>query len=268
MTLRQMSGAGNRFLVGTAPEVPVDVPRLIATHQRRDGLPIEGVLFVHRQATPQAVLRIEYINPDGTTGMMCGNGTRCAVRYAADSLGAPVGTPLSISVNGAAYQARVLSDQDVELVLPPPRTVTRFPVGSLEGVDRPVVYVDVNSDHVVVEHLASQHDPLVAVLRHHPQFPRGVNVNMASVEHRGKLRLATFERGVEAVTAACGTGAVSSVVALWQAGALDDRVIVIPPSGRPLYVVIEHGDEHPDHITAIRLVGDALYDEPPSTDLR
>ena len=258
MQLVHMSGAGNRFLVGESPEHPVDVPQLIAKHPRPDGMPVEGVLLIHR---PTHQLAIDYYNPDGSSGMMCGNGTRCAVRWAADHFHLPANKPLAITVNDHPYEARMIANGIVEVLLPAPTSIIDYPVGTLTNVTIPATYVMVNSDHVVVEGMLDSSDGLIGVLRHHPQFPRGANVNMATVLDPSHVRLATFERGVEAITGACGTGAVSTAVALWHSGRLTDHVTVIPPSGRELQVAIDHDE----HITAVPLTGDALYDFPPSS---
>jgi diaminopimelate epimerase len=72
------------------------------------------------------------------------------------------------------------------------------------------------------------------------------------------VALSTYERGVEGVTGACGTGAVSTAIALWRAGRTGTSLNVIPPSGRRLHVriVVEHKE-----ITELILTGDARYDE-------
>src|SRR6185503_15181939 len=49
------------------------------------------------------------------------------------------------------------------------------------------------------------------VLRRHPDLgPAGANVNIISSLGPGKIRVRTFERGVEGETLACGTGSVAS----------------------------------------------------------
>ena len=100
--------------------------------------------------------------------------------------------------------------------------------------------------------------PIVHTLRHHSLFPRGVNVNMVDIGADGVVTIATYERGVEAVTGACGTGALSSAVVLWRKGLVGDNVKFMPPSDRPLSVHISHDGAT---ITNLILQGDARYDD-------
>lgn len=262
MTLRHMSGAGNTFILlddrqdapGSGELSAESVRDLIALHPRADHRPIEGLLRIRSISTSTIVA--EFYNPDGTRGMLCGNGARCALRYGLDS-GASAAEALQLNFNGCAYAGEAHADGSVSVILPPPAQLRYFAPGTLEDVPVPVWYVNVNSDHVVIDALHDASDPLIFRLRHHPVFPRGVNVNMLQTNSDGMLLLATFERGVEAVTQACGTGAVSAALSMWMRKPAVHDYVIIPPSGRRLAVRI---NEDAGHITSIELRGDANYD--------
>ncbi|MFN4907718.1 MAG: diaminopimelate epimerase [Bacteroidota bacterium] len=262
MILRHMSGAGNTFILlddrHDAPDTgelsAESVRNLIAVHPRADQRPIEGLVRVLSISTSNIVA--EFYNPDGTRGMLCGNGARCALRYGLDN-GASTAGALQLNLNGCAYAGEAHTDGSVSVMLPPPAQLRYFAPGTLEDVSVPVWYVNVNSDHVVIDALHDASDPLIALLRHHPVFPRGVNVNMLQTSADGLLLLATFERGVEAITQACGTGAVSAALSMWMRTPAVHDYVIIPPSGRRLAVRI---NEDGGHITSIELRGDASYD--------
>lgn len=254
-----MSGAGNTFLVADGRDEiallpPGTVRSIIEHHQRVDGAAIEGMLVL--RGIRGTCIDADFYNPDGSYGMMCGNGARCVVRFACDH-GAPVDAELTLTLNNASYQVRQHSDTSVSIMFPPPLEERAYPVGSLEGVDEPVYYLNVNSDHVVIDGPCDARRDVVATLRHHSDFPRGVNVNMVEVVSPTQITIATFERGVEAVTGACGTGAISACIAMWRAGRCADVITVTPPSQRPLTVTILHSDST---LTACVLRGDAQYD--------
>ncbi|MBU3741207.1 MAG: hypothetical protein FGM24_02860, partial [Candidatus Kapabacteria bacterium] len=203
-------------------------------------------------------IRAEFINPDGSYGAMCGNGGRAITAFAkAMGLRTDADTDILLTLSGERYTVRFRDDNTIEIDFPAPRAEQDLPVASLEGIDIPAYYVDVHSDHVVIDADPQRVDP--RPLRHHPHFPRGVNVNMVQVIG-GVVQLATYERGVEGVTGACGTGALSTALALWRSGRCGDDVYLVPPSGRALEVAIHHTGAT---VTGLTLRGDALEDAPP-----
>ena len=69
-------------------------------------------------------------------------------------------------------------------------------------------------------------------IRHHPAFsPRGVNANFAKLVGPSRLRARTYERGVEAETLACGTGAVAIGLVASRSGVAVSPVTILPPGG-------------------------------------
>jgi diaminopimelate epimerase len=74
-------------------------------------------------------------------------------------------------------------------------------------------------------------------IRLHGAFqPRGTNANFVAVIDRHKMRVRTYERGVEDETLACGTGVVASVLAAASRGLADSPVDVVVQSGETLRV--------------------------------
>lgn len=252
-----MSGAGNTFLVAdgrltSAPLHPDEARKFISAHPRTDGKNIEGMLVLRDVAEETIVA--DFYNPDGSHGMMCGNGARCIVRYACDRyLSGCVN--INLLLNGTHYRAALYADDTIGITFGAPNEVRHYPIGSLFGIEEDVWYVNVGSDHVVIGGPLDATRPIVQSLRHHPEFPRGVNVNMATSNMH--THIATFERGVEAVTGACGTGALSAAVVAWMHNKEQTSCLLIPPSGRPLQtsLTIENSE-----ITSMTLRGDAIYD--------
>ncbi len=77
-----MSGAGNDFLVWDE-RVSVGEAEIAAIRRlcrRGTGVGADGVLFVAGDGPGRVVA--DYRNADGSVGRFCGNGTRCAARFA------------------------------------------------------------------------------------------------------------------------------------------------------------------------------------------
>lgn len=261
MTVSHYSGAGNRFVMADdrTNDYPLEIWMAAAPalcDRSAIGMPpAEGVLVL--RDTGLNKLRADFINPDGSYGAMCGNGARAVTRFAIDmGMRTDVDADMLLTLSGRRYAVRCYEDETIEVDFPPPTAETTYPAGSLPGIDVDVQYVDVGSDHAVVTTDPSSFNP--CPLRHHPAFPRGVNVNMVVVVG-GVVHLATYERGVEAVTGACGTGALSTALALWRQGKQGNGVYLVPPSGKPLEVTIHHTG---GTVTGLSLRGDAVQDAP------
>ena len=261
ITWHHMSGAGNTFLVGALESKDADVfepqqiRRIIDDHPRSDNAAVEGVLAL--RSFNLHSFEADYYNPDGSFGMMCGNGSRCITRFAIDR-GVSADGDIFFTLNGNAYIARSNADGTISVDFAEPVREHLYEVGELQSVVEVVYYVDVHSDHVVIDGPLDASRNVVRTLRSHPEFDRGVNVNMVDVDSPSTVHIATFERGVEAITGACGTGAISTAVALWRMHRTNEEIVLTPPSGRPLHVKIHHDG---DRIRKITLTGDATYDD-------
>lgn len=263
-----MSGAGNTFLVGnpelaskaglTESSATEIVPVILQQNKRTDGQQIEGLMVVK---TTKHSFTCDYYNPDGSHGMLCGNGARCAVLYALNNGLEPNTIQLQFLLNGKEYGATVQSHAaqhaEITIILQPPSVEQFYAVGSLRTIPCDVYYVFVPSDHAVISMPSSEMVSIVKALRHHELFPRGVNVTMVQADTNGTINIATYERGVEAITGACGTGAIAAAISLWRQGRASESVRLRPPSGRFLEVTIHHKD---GVILSVDLKGDAQYD--------
>ena len=255
IALTKMSGAGNDFVVldGEAwASVPGDRAAWVRAVCRR-GLSVgaDGVLVVTSGA--EGRVRVEFFNPDGGAAF-CGNGSRCAARYAVHR-GIRPGPAMVLSTAVGDVPAEVTGSR-VSLTLPPPEDMGVIVLTTAEGKfhGRRVM---AGVPHVVipVSGLASYPLSIVGpVLRRHVLLgPSGANINLVEREAEDRVHVRTFERGVENETLSCGTGAVAVALAARLAGA-PETVEVIPRSGRMLTVSI-HGD--PTRPAGASLTGDA-----------
>ena len=77
-------------------------------------------------------------------------------------------------------------------------------------------------------------------IRYHGEYqPAGTNANFARVLNRHRIKLRTYERGVEDETLACGTGAVATALVASWTGLVDSPVDVLVKSEETLKIYFE-----------------------------
>lgn len=255
----KMSGAGNDFLVWSEP-VTVGAAEIAAVRRlcrRGTGVGADGVLFVRPDGGGRVAA--DYYNADGSVGRFCGNGTRCAARFAA--LRGLAGPDMVVRTGWGDVRARV-EEGRVTLDLPENVAVGRAvssldPTGTLKGE---AYALAVGVPHVVafvapgVDLAALDLARFGPALRRHPQLREGANANVLQVLGPSRLRVRTWERGVEAETLACGSGAVASAVTACALGHGEPPVALETRSGETLTVGFRWEGELARGVT---LAGDA-----------
>jgi len=221
----KMHGAGNDFIMvdDRTLEFPMDDKAFIQRIAcRRTGIGCDGIILLQPSPVLSKVegetvdLRMRFINPDGGEQDMCGNGARCIARLAYDLGAAPAS--MEIETGAGIVRAEVMGDQ-IRLDL---TDSTDLEIGVALDVEWPVDFVNTGVPHVVawVDNVQAVDLPKAgSMLRYHKRFePNGTNANFAQVETNGTLSMRTYERGVEAETLACGTGAAAVAVLAAERG--------------------------------------------------
>ncbi len=254
----KMHGAGNDFILfddrsGSFPATNSAWLQAIAA--RRTGIGCEGIILLH--PSPDADFRMRFFNPDGRTAEMCGNGARCAARLAHD-LGI-AGTSMVIATDAGLVRAAVRGDT-VSLALPDPTDLNPYLDLEVDGHPISLGIANTGVPHVILEVQDLGEAPIMslgATLRHHSHFaPAGTNVNFVRRAGKSELELRTYERGVEAETGACGTGATAAAVIMTLRGRTEPPVTVTTASGDRLRI-----DFTPDEtsVTHLSLEGPAVH---------
>ena len=245
----KMNGAGNDFLVLDNRFLRFTVGELETLARtfcpRRTGIGADGLLALDEPDADGAAFRMRYRNADGSLGTMCGNGARCLARFAARaSLGTEADgvVDLVFDTDGGRYRARVegrAGSGPVELDVPPPRD---FGPADTRGGEA-VLRIWTGTEHAVVFAADVDAADVAGVgprLRHDPAFaPTGTNVDFVEVVGPDRVRVRTFEKGVEAETLACGTGAVASALVAHLDGRLgegSERSVAVEMPGGTLTV--------------------------------
>jgi diaminopimelate epimerase len=236
----KMSGAGNDFVVinaSSAAAVPDLGELALEVCRRRTSVGADGLIVVGPSERPDADVRIRFWNPDGREFGTCGNGTRCAARFAVLDGLAPAEMVIEtddgdidavVSGEGVALRYRARPTVSLDLTLSSPHGPQRGHLVQI-GVPHLVVPVATLPDEPI--------EPLCRPLRHALELGApGANVNLVEVVDRHRIRIRTYERGVEAETLACGSGSMSCAIALSAAGQVESPVVVETRSGETLTV--------------------------------
>ena len=253
--ITKMTGSGNDFIVLDGPAADRLGDRLPdwvrAVCRRAVSVGADGVLVVRSLAQSRA--SVEFRNPDGSVAF-CGNGTRCAARFA--FLAGMTGPSACLSTAVGDVFSEVEDGGRVRLKLPPVRDLGLRTL-HVEGESITGRFVQAGAPHFVVEVSDVADGPLQRwgpAIRSHPEFGEaGTNLDLISFSRTGEVRIRTWERGVEGETLACGTGAVAAggMVSAARGGG---EVIVRPWSGATLSVTLQGDPAAPE---AVVLAGDA-----------
>ncbi len=235
----KMSGSGNDFIIIDNRDLSLNVDDLSAfAHeicQRKISVGADGLLLIEPSKTVN--FKWQFFNSDGSIAEMCGNASRCVARYAYLKGIAPkkmsfetIAGIISAEVNDDVVKVRLTDPSPVkpkEIIVLDDREFILDSVNT--GVPHAVTFVDSPESSAVFDWGCK--------IRNHEHFqPEGTNANFATVIDRHKIRVRTYERGVEDETLACGTGAVASVLAAASRGLVDSPVDVIVQSGETLRI--------------------------------
>ena len=264
----KLSGAGNDFIVIDnrqrliAPKALPAFVRHVCRHHLSVGA--DGLILIEKSRKADFAWR--FFNDDGGEASFCGNGARCAARFAFLKRIAPK----AMRFDGAAgiveaevhgYRVTVKVPNPTEL-----RSNLLIPIDDKvheghainTGVPHCVYFVP---NTAVVDVIG-----VGRATRFHDLFePAGANVNFVRVADPHTIHVRTYERGVEAETLACGSGSIAAALIASKVQKVESPVTVIPKSGLPLTVTFKMNG---DRFTQVTLTGEArsIYEGAMSPD--
>ena len=214
----KMVGAGNDFLVIENVRNRHACSLAVKMCARQTGIGADGALLL--EPSKKADYKMRIINSDGSAAEMCGNGARCMAAYIVRYRG-KTKKQFTIETLAGILLAEA-KDEIARVRLSDPKDYRRKICLDVNGCRLNVSYIDSGVPHTIVfvDGLKTiDVENLGRTIRTHEEFkPRGTNVNFVEQLDRDFIELRTYERGVEAETFACGTGAVASaLVAYLQA---------------------------------------------------
>jgi diaminopimelate epimerase len=242
----KLSGSGNDFIFVDAREEPageLERPSVIdAVCARGTGVGADGIVFVEPPGPTGGRFSIRYLNRDGSLALLCGNASLCSVRLAAELGIVQEGEDFDFGTGAGLVTGR-LTSRGPEIDLQPIEGLAQSAPIELGAGERRIGFVMVGVPHVVV--LCEDLEAVDVVgrgrpIRNHRALAAGANVNFAARVGSG-WAFRTYERGVEAETLACGTGAVATAALLSAWGESGEETTLSTRSGLPLHVTLRNG---------------------------
>ncbi|OIP46800.1 MAG: diaminopimelate epimerase [Deltaproteobacteria bacterium CG_4_10_14_3_um_filter_60_8] len=263
----KMSGTGNDFILidhRTPMLAGLDVAAFArAVCRRRFSVGADGLILIEPSVTADFAWR--FFNADGSIAEMCGNGARCAARFAFTKGIAPAAMRFETLAGVIAAQVTESGERpaSVKLRMTTPTAVVLNQPLMVDGTTKTIHAINTGVPHAVhfVDDLAAT--PVFAwgrLLRDHPEFqPAGANVNFVQTLGPASLKVRTYERGVENETMACGTGAVAAALVSALLGQAVSPVAVTTSGGDRLLVHFRLIPEDTPTVTEVFLEGPAHF---------
>ena len=253
----KMSGSGNDFILidNRRSVVPLEDPSDFAARicRRKMSVGADGLILL--EASDRADFSWQFFNSDGSMAEMCGNGARCAARFA--FLHGIAGAQMRFETLAGIIGAQVQGDQ-VKIRMTDPCDLML--AGDLDTGRERIVYSSINTGvpHVVIEVEDLEKVDVTSLgrrIRRHSRFsPAGTNVNFMAPLPGGGWAVRTYERGVEDETLACGTGIAAAALVLAAATSQTSPIRLKARSGTWLKVYFTR---EADNFKGLYLEGDA-----------
>ncbi|MCX5864430.1 MAG: diaminopimelate epimerase [Deltaproteobacteria bacterium] len=235
----KMSGTGNDFILldhRTPFLAEEEMPAFArAVCERRVSVGADGLILLENSTT--ADFRWQFLNADGSWAEMCGNGARCAARFAHDRGIAPA--RMRFETVAGIIEAEV-TGQSVKLRMTAPTGLRLEEKIMVNGQEQMVHSLNTGVPHAVLFMKDIAQAPVLEwgrLIRFHEHFqPAGTNVNFVQQQAGNGLIVRTYERGVEGETLACGTGAVAAAIIAGLRGQVQSPVAVTTSGGEELTI--------------------------------
>jgi diaminopimelate epimerase len=222
-------GAGNDFIMidnrsGTYNTLGIDQIKWMCN--RHCGIGSDGLILLNEASN--ADFEMDFYNPDASKSF-CGNGARCVVAFA-NALGVDSSTQTFHAIDG--IHEYTLEGASIGIHMGDVNHIEFFGEDSALMNTGSPHYITLSDDLSTENTLAKGRE-----IRYSAPFKQdGVNVNLVQVKTSHEIDIATYERGVEHETLACGTGATACALFLAFRNELTRGTIVVNAKGGKLAV--------------------------------
>jgi diaminopimelate epimerase len=254
LALYKMSGAGNDFLFvnlfdsktrNQTKKLEKKLSRAELAKKlcrRHQSIGADGLIFIEK--SKDLDFQWDFYNSDGSHAEMCGNASRCAVRFAKEILRLKK-TTVQFKTASGEVKGKLLGALRASVQLSAPKLHHEGLSVDLRGKKWLGTYLNAGVPQFVTEfkfRSPSEIDKAAALgIQTHKIFgPQQTNVTFIEILKKNRVRAVTFERGVKDFTLACGTGAIAAAFALVEKTKAQDTIFVEMPGG-VLSVIFDNG---------------------------
>lgn len=234
------SAAGNDFVLFDTEIVPnlkltEDFIRKVC--DRRLGVGADGIILIKK--SDRADFEMNYYNADGSSGMLCANGARTALKYA--SIAGRVGKDeIFFEAGGKKYKGKIINDSEIKFYFTDISDIKKIDNLEVNGKSIDGYEINTGARHLVVnvDDITKEMDldslPVAKLgreIRYSGRFkPEGINVNFVKLLGR-ELKIRTYEKGVEDETLSCGTGSAAAAIVAYKIFNYKPPIVLYPKSG-------------------------------------
>ena len=223
-------GAGNDFVMidnrnlRIKPDNKIKLVKQLC--ERRFGVGSDGLIFIENHDELDFVM--DFYNPDGSQSF-CGNGSRCAVAFA-QFIGVFEGDVTHFLAIDGQHTAEIKDG------------LFKVSMQDVQGIDRvgEDYFINTGSPHYISYENGSEERDIVIYgrsIRYSDDYaPNGTNVNLVKIIETDEIQVRTYERGVEAETFACGTGATACALSYVDQVSRPAGVVKVRVKGGDLWV--------------------------------
>ena len=193
---------------------------------RKKGVGADGLILLENHDTLD--FRMIYFNADGSESGFCGNGSRC-ITHLAHNLNIIEDKAVFKAIDGT-HESRIIN-QKISVRMSDVSKANIFSYNDSFNT----TFIDTGSPHLIRIY---ENIDLIDIVREarelklkYSEYSDGLNINFCEISD-SKIKLRTYERGVENETLSCGTGAVASAIFLNNSGLVkNDRIEILMKGG-------------------------------------
>ena len=251
MEFTKCQGAGNDFILidnrdgkvdKKLQELGIDIEnfvRKICTFHT--GVGADGLILIEEPDNPENDFKWRFYNSDGSVAEMCGNGSRCAVRFAYEK-GIAKREHVKFETLAGVIEAWIKENgRVVKVQLTKPFGLKTDFVVPLSDLKLEANFLNTGVPHVVVYRKDLEEFDVVKYgreIRYHELFaPTGTNVNFIKPISEDTINIRTYERGVENETLACGTGSTAAAIIAYLKGLVKRKPVKVITKGGEILTV-------------------------------